>query len=35
MKRANCPAASEAWKCDGVPNAGVPDYISTLEVKVP
>ena len=33
--RASCPAANEAWKWDGVPKAGAPDFISTFEVKVP
>jgi hypothetical protein len=33
--RAICPAASEAWKCVGVPKAGAPDFMSTFEVKVP
>ncbi len=33
--RASCPAASEAWKCAGVPKAGAPDFMSTFEVKVP
>ena len=32
---ASWPAASEALKCSGVPKAGAPDFMSTLDVNVP
>src|ERR1700728_23343 len=34
-KRANWPAPNAALTYSGVPNAGDPDFISTLDVKLP
>ena len=35
MKRASWPAPSVALTCSGVPKAGAPDFMSTLEEKLP
>src|SRR5580704_13131932 len=35
MWRASCPAPNEDLTYSGVPNAGEPDFMSTLEVKLP
>src|SRR5579864_7746229 len=35
MRRASCPAPKAALVYSGVPKAGEPDFMSTLEVKLP
>src|SRR5580658_3842544 len=35
MWRASCPAPNEDLTYSGVPNAGEPDFMSTLDVKLP